>query len=312
MMAPGSESESALLWNGSSFLSLLQRHARQIYRLNPWTTFTGWAHLILFLAFGAAALLDARTVDALNTWFKPMKFAISISVFAFTLSFLTAPLLRVYGGTLDVFKPQRSDLLDGSGVSRTSGPGRIMLYSRVICLMLWGEIILIAFQAARGERSHFNVESPLGGIIYGVMGLMILTSTIATIAFLLPYFRRSPEEFGLSRSTLSGIRMGSVLFLLGSVAGGIMSSLLTHSVGDPGLNRIPFLGWSATAGDIRAVHFFGLHGIQILPLAGWLSHRLGWPAILFRGILFVFSGMFFAVTALTALGLSVVYWWPLS
>lgn len=258
-----------------------------ILKSNGWATWTGIFHAVLFLVFLILANIDHRTVDGLDNWFKPMKFALSISIFALTLPFLTNPLQK-----LNYIPGWRSPVL----------------LSRIVCLMLWGEIILISFQAARGERSHFNIESPLGGAIYGLMGLMILTSSIATLLLILPYFTRKQQELNLSRNVIQGIRFGSVLFMLGSVAGGLMSSILSHSVGQPGANQIPFLGWSTTAGDIRAVHFLGLHAIQILPLIGWLGESNNWSRSLISATNWLYTTIFGMTTGLTALGLSVVFW----
>jgi hypothetical protein len=33
--------------------------------------------------------------------------------------------------------------------------------------------------------------------------------------------------------------------------------------------RLPVLNWSKNHGDLRAAHFLGLYGIQIIPLIGW-------------------------------------------
>jgi hypothetical protein len=40
--------------------------------------------------------------------------------------------------------------------------------------------------------------------------------------------------------------------------------------GGPGL---PGVGWSTQHGDLRIPHFFGLHGLQIIPFLGWLISR---------------------------------------
>ncbi len=42
------------------------------------------------------------------------------------------------------------------------------------------------------------------------------------------------------------------------------------TVAGPGL---PFVNWSIQGGDLRAAHFVGLHGMQVLPLIGFIVTR---------------------------------------
>jgi len=52
-----------------------------------------------------------------------------------------------------------------------------------------------------------------------------------------------------------------------------MGSRLSHSVGTDLGNGIPFLGWNKDGGDLRILHFLGIHALQILPFIGFLSDK---------------------------------------
>ena len=54
-----------------------------------------------------------------------------------------------------------------------------------------------------------------------------------------------------------------------------MISQMSHNVGvADGGTGLPLVNWSTVGGDLRIAHFFGLHGIQIIPLfAWWISKK---------------------------------------
>ena len=208
-------------------------------RRNPVLTRSALLQGALFLVFLAAYFFETRTILGVNAWLKPLKFASSIFIYQITLVFYQK-----------AFPPNA----DNKRISRLS---------LVIAATMIGEIIFVSVQALRGVRSHFNHDSILNGVFYSLMGILILINTVAVSLF----FRNLKKHDAISPSMLFALRAGAVLFLLGSVFGGVMSGLDRHTVGGPdGGPGIPLLNWSAQHGDIRAAHFFGLHALQILPI----------------------------------------------
>jgi hypothetical protein len=219
----------------------------ELKRRNRLLAYSGLGYLGLFIGLAMLAAVDSTTILGLNRWIKPMKFAISITIFQWTVAWLSAHL--------------------------EASPGRIRRISVGIVIAMLGEMVPIAGQAARGKISHFNTESVFDGAVFSFMGIIIVINTLL-IGYLLYLFFVTPGQ--ISPGYLWGIRLGIVIFLLASVEGGLMSALMSHSIGvadgGPGL---PFVNWSTRGGDLRAAHFIGLHALQALPLAGYWLDRLG-------------------------------------
>jgi hypothetical protein len=202
-------------------------------------TVTGLAHAALLPLFAAPMLVDARTVLDENVWLKPAKFAASIAIYTLTVALLLGPL------------PE----------------GRARAWARwTTAAPLAGEMAIIALQAARGVRSHFNDDSGLDAALFAAMGVMILVATAGAVVLLVMHLR----DRGLSPALAAGVRAGIALSLLGSVVGGAMSGMGQHTVGaeDGAGEKTSVTGWSADHGDLRVAHFAGLHALQVLPLLG--------------------------------------------
>ncbi|WP_247236268.1 hypothetical protein [Telluribacter sp. SYSU D00476] len=220
----------------------------QLRQRNAPLYYTGIIHLVAAGVTLLLILFSQQQLLGINLWIKPFKFMISVSIYLFTLAWL---------------------------VGDIANKRYVRLFSWQIILCMGVEMLAVIGQAARGVKSHYNTDSVEGIIIYAVMGFFILYSTILIVTLTYRYWRGSFPS--LSRPYLWGVRLGLLLFLIGSAEGIYMSNQPGHTVGaaDGGAG-LTFLNWSTQYGDLRVAHFIGLHGLQVLMLLGaWLGSRSG-------------------------------------
>lgn len=94
--------------------------------------------------FLAGIFLDPRYVTGAPVWLKPLKFAVSVSVYSVTLLWMLG------------FVRGRARLVGG--------------LAWTVALTLGLEWVAIITQAARGTTSHFNVGAPLDTALWSLMG----------------------------------------------------------------------------------------------------------------------------------------------
>lgn len=203
--------------------------------------------LALVPATVVAALVDDRTLDGAGVWTKPLKFETSLAIYAATLALMMP--------------------LAGSAFARSRAARWI------VGIMVSGsaiELFWIILQAARGERSHFNDQSTIGQVMYGVMGVFAVAFVLVPI----------PLARSAWRERTGGLRAGIVAavalnLLLGGVVGAWLSTMKSHFIGGDGTDAsgLPILGWSTTGGDLRIAHFVGLHAMQAMLAMGLLTAR---------------------------------------
>ena len=211
----------------------------------------GAVMLLVLAATGAGLLLDPRAITGAPAWLKPAKFAVSIAVYSFTLAWL---LSFVQGHRL-----------------------LVRLVASMTAVTLGIEMLIIGLQVLRGTTSHFNMATPLNAALWGTMGGMIALTWLANAVAALLLLRQRFADPAFAWS----LRLGLLLSLVGMAVAVPMAVLGAHTIGAPdGGPGLPLVGWSTVAGDLRVAHFAGLHGLQLLPLLGWLLARpgLGLPA----------------------------------
>lgn len=152
-------------------------------------------------AAAGLAAVDQRTVLGAPVWIKPLKFAVSFLAYSGALAWMLGQLPPVSraepvlaqragfrgpptarGGRFNAREPRpdadRAPLPPTPVLGRT---GWVIVAASAI------EMAVIAGQAARGVRSHFNDDTIADGVPFTIMGLTIAALYVATFAIALRF-----------------------------------------------------------------------------------------------------------------------------
>lgn len=208
----------------------------------------------VFAAIAAVLVFaDNRELLGAPLWMKPFKFFVSAALMSLTLALV---------------------------IPRIDRARRLVQVASVTIMgSLAIELVLITWAAANETTSHFNVSSPLAISVWTAMAGFITAVWVATMILALLYLRHGSDEPLMKRAVswgmgISLLGMGVAFLMTGPTPDqladfqGIAGA---HTVGAlDGGPGIPLFGWSTVAGDLRIPHFFGLHALQLVPLAAWL------------------------------------------
>jgi len=259
-----------------------------------------WHRPLLWLTVAMAAVavaalvglaVDPRVITGAPLWAKPLKFAISVGLYAVTLSWLI--------GLLPAAKTRSRRLAWWAGT--------------IAAVFLVVEMVIIVGAAAAGLTSHFNVSTAFHAALWSVMAASIVTVWVAAVPIAVLLLRADLGDPARALAIRAGllialVGMGLAFLMTGPTAAqlddyqGIVGA---HTVGvADGGPSLPLLGWSTVAGDLRIPHFVGMHALQVLPLAALLLEGLArrLPALARplarRGILRALVGLYLGVLAL--------------
>ncbi|MBI3394571.1 MAG: hypothetical protein HY042_01930 [Spirochaetia bacterium] len=230
------------------------------WRTNPPLAWSVVYNAILLATLLPLAFMDERLVTGQPVWIKPMKFAVSISLYSATLLWLLQ------------FLQQRR---------------RARIVSWIIALMGLIEMVCIVGQAGRGVQSHFNIDSAFNGAVFSLMGASITILWIAHVVTAVTLLRdrtfRGPVQAAVKGGMIvAAVGMAVAFFMtVPGFNGPIQLSpsgqpyATGHSIGAPqdGPGLVLF-GWSLTGGDLRISHFVGLHAMQLIPLFALLAMHI--------------------------------------
>lgn len=230
--------------------SSVQSFFRELDANDPVLSRLGWALLLAVPVFAAFAMFVPATVGAVvvNPWIKPIKFSISFSTFASTVSLLLLA-LRI---------PK----------------WQLTLARRAIAVSVAFEIMSLAAQAWRSAY-HLSGQSLLDTSLAQMTNSMVMVNTAIVCWMLALFCANRVRTNQVDWPMVAAIRYSFVIFLAGNAIGGYMLARGSHTVGTadggPGL---PFVNWSVIGGDLRIAHFIAIHAIQIVPLFAYILSQM--------------------------------------
>src|SRR5580765_463171 len=231
---------------------------RELDARDPVLSRLGWALVFAVPVFAALAFLAPAAAPGaavgVNPWIKPIKFSLSFSTFASTISLLLM--------ALQIPRWQ------------------LNLVRRVIAASIALEIFSLGAQAWRSAYPHAS-HPVLDSSLAQMTNSMVMVNTAIVCWMLVLFCANRVRRDLVDRPLVSAIRYSIVIFLAGNAIGGYMLSRGSHTVGaadgGPGL---PFVNWSTIGGDLRIAHFIAIHAIQIVPLFAYiLSQMAPIPAV---------------------------------
>lgn len=206
-------------------------------------------------------------VNAVNAWYKPVKFALSMGFFSLTMGW--------YTGYLTDYN--------------------LTVYNWTVVACLGFEVFYVAFQAARGQLSHYNTTSALYTSLTVMMAIAAIAATLYTgytgVLFCTGKFSGLPDYYVWS------IRLGIFIFVVFALEGAVIGANGSPRVGSNEGKVLPFLNWSLSQGDLRTAHFIGMHALQVLPLLAYFVLKEV-KAVLFLGLIYSLLAVFCLVYAL--------------
>jgi hypothetical protein len=221
---------------------------RELDATDPVLSRLGWALLLVVPVLAMLAMSVPAGSGAVNPWIKPIKFSMSFSTYASTVSLLL-PALRI---------PK----------------WQLTLARRAIATSVAFEILSLATQAWRSAY-HISGQSLVDTSLAQMTNSMVMVNTAIVCWMLALFCANRVRTDRIDWPMISAIRYSIMIFLAGNAIGGFMLARGSHTVGiadgGPGL---PFVNWSVIGGDLRIAHFIAIHAIQIVPLFAYILSQM--------------------------------------